>query len=271
MQTIHDTPGCEPETKGWREEGQKSPDLRKQLRNTAGGRWIPVRLTEQTLRGTKAGGTGSNCSYLLITGYSSDNDEEACAKSSLFWEIALLKAPNAPVREFSAAGADMLNRMSTVHPGIKIEPLLHKNKNMYHLQDGDGTVLEGKKKISWCQQKPAVSAGGWLSFLGLRTSQVLDRVSSQEPAEDGPTSFGHLHSFISTGPDRKREGNTTKWPNFWLQGRRYTRQKHNCSPSAAKTLQKPVLHMKPSTRPHMSVLLMFYYKKHTHTFLCRFL
>lgn len=106
--------------------------------------------------------------------------------------------------------------------------------------------------------RPAVSAVGWFRFLGLRTSQVLDRVSSQEPAEDGPTSFGRLRSLISTGPDRKREGNITKWPNF----SRYTRQNHNCSPSAAKTLQKPVLHMKPSTLPHISVLLMFYYKKY---------
>lgn len=66
---------------------------------------------------------------------------------SLVHSASLLKAPNPPIREFIAAGADILNGVSTVHPGIKIEPLLHKNKNMYHLWDGDGTVLEKKKYL----------------------------------------------------------------------------------------------------------------------------
>lgn len=40
-----------------------------------------------------------NCSYLVITGYSSNNDDQAFAESSLFWKISLLKAPNPPIRE----------------------------------------------------------------------------------------------------------------------------------------------------------------------------
>lgn len=50
----------------------------------------------------------------------------------------------------------------------------------------------------------------------------------------------HLRSLISTGPDRKREGNITKW--------RYTRQNHNCSPSPSKTLQKPTKTTHSATR-----------------------
>lgn len=154
-----------------------------------------------------------------------------------------------------SSGADIWNRMSTVGLGIKTEPLLHKNKNVSSL---------GWRRDSFREKKYLdANKNRWSSCVCSRMVQLSgvknlpSAGSSQEPAEDAPTSLGHHRSLISTGPDRKRTGNVTKWPNFSLQGRRYTRQNHSCSPPAAKTLHKPTLHVKPPTRPHIPVLFIF--------------
>lgn len=180
---------------------------------------------------------------LVITGYSSNNDDEA------FADFGKSRSSNLLIPHLGSLSLQALTY------GIECQqfiPLLHKNKNVSSVGWRKKIYLDANKTLSSsCVCCRMVQLSG-VKNLPSAGQSIFTRAST------GWTNFLRAPPFLDISWSRQ-ETDRKRHKVAQLFASR-DRQNHNCSPSAAQTLQKPVLHIKPPTRSSViNVLLQKYF------------